>query len=458
MAINTSTLLELEKRLMQAAGDFLEFATTDNITTNKSVISTTLQSFDDGDDGYFNDFWIHIQGTNNPDVERKLGSTTYATATGTAYVYGANLAAESGAITCRITRYKREKYKTALLRAIEEVYAKGLLYKGVDNLTLVTGNRAVDGHFESWSSSTALTYWTATNITLAQTSTAGLTRGGTYSAKCTADAANGYISIHSNTYPELLDFQCRTIDAFVQALPQTADDANIVIYTKQADGTEQTLTSTTATPAGEFTEIKNENLSINDNLTDFEIRLKVTTNGQYVYYDDLYVGDRNLTKYLLPDDFVSGELKQVWIQRTGESDEMFYDLNSFTRERGEQIPFVITSNGTNRYLELMSAPINERRLRLLGEAPLETLSALTDTITLDEYRIPLLIAKARMIFWEREAVPVSSEDKSKFVFEYGQARRDYTGFLGLKMTEKISLQENVFPPYNDRYRYWGGYR
>uniref|UniRef100_A0A6M3LFC8 Uncharacterized protein n=1 Tax=viral metagenome TaxID=1070528 RepID=A0A6M3LFC8_9ZZZZ len=441
MSINTSTLILLEQLLMESCGDYLSFETTTNITTNKSVISTTLNQYDDGEDGYFDDRWIHIQGVTNPDVERKIGSTTYDTATGTCYVYGANLVAEAAAMTCRITRYKREKYKTALLRAIEEVYGLGLLYKAVDDLTLVTGNRAVDGHFESWSSATALTYWTASNITLAQTSTAGLTRGGTYSAKCTAGAANGYISIHSNTYPELLDFQGRTIDAYVQAYPQTANDANIVIYTKQADGTEQTLTSTTATPAGEFTEIKHESQTINDNLTDFEIRLKVTTNGQYVYYDDLYVGDRNLTRYLLPDSFVGGKLEQVWMQQTGQSNELFYDLNSFTRERGKQLAFVITSNGTNRYLELMEAPPNKRRLRLIGEAPLETLSATTDTITLDAWRIPLLIAKARMIFWERESVPVSSEDSSKFEYEYSKAARDYSRLLSNKMPERIEYQE-----------------
>lgn len=439
MAINTSTLLVLEALLMEACGDFLEFATTTNITTSLAVVSTTLRQYDDGDDGYFDDRWLHIQGVTNADVERKLGSTTYATATGTCYVYGANLSAESAAVTCRITRYKREKYKTAILRAVEEIYPT--LYKSVDDLTLITGNRAVDGHFESWSDATTLNDWTATNITLARTSTAGYTRGGTYSAKCTASAANGYISIHSNTFKELLEFQGRTIDAYVQALPEVADDPTIVIYTKDKDGTEQTLTSTTTCQADEFTEIKHESQAINDNLTDFEIRLKVATNGKYVYFDDLYVGDRNLTRYILPDSLVDGELEQVWMQTSGHSGELFYDLNSFTHERGKQLPFVVTSDGTDRYLELLTAPTNERRLRLIGHAPLETLSATTDTLTLDAWRMPLLIAWAEEIFWDREAVPVSAEDTSKFEYRAAKARAKKIRLLSNKMPDRVEFQE-----------------
>ena len=43
-----------------------------------------------------------------------------------------------------------------------------------------------------------------TNATAAATTTAGLYRGGAKSAKVTASAADGYMSINSNDYPELL--------------------------------------------------------------------------------------------------------------------------------------------------------------------------------------------------------------------------------------------------------------
>jgi hypothetical protein len=66
---------------------------------------------------------------------------------------------------------------------------------------------------------------------------------------------------------------------------------------------------------------------------------------------------------------------------------------------------------------------------------LETLSADSDTITLDAYRVPLLIARARMIFWEREAVPISSQDKVRFEYEYSKAERDYRKALNrMRMT------------------------
>jgi hypothetical protein len=309
----------------------------------------------------------------------------------------------------------------------------------VDNITLVTGNIIPDGHLEEWTSSSALTHWSATNITQLQTSTAGLIRGGKYSAKCTASAANGYIYITSDTFPRLLDLQDKTVDAYCQAYPEVADDASIVIYTKQADGTAQTLTSTTSCPAGEWTQIELENQKINDNLVDFQLRLKVATNAKYVYFDDVYLNGMPLSEYMLPSDFTSGSINRVYIQNSGTSDPIFYDLKPFiTQYSGESLNFTILDDGTYKYLKLLEDVPSERRLRLIGDKPLETLSAYTDTLTLDTHRLPLLIARAKMIFWERMAVPITTEEKSKFEYEYQKAARDYAILMGTKSMPRLS--------------------
>lgn len=438
MAINTTALSALEDLFSQALGDYLSFATTTNIADSKLVVSTTLTQYDDGDDGYFDDWWIHIQGTENPDVERKVGSTTYATETGTLYVYGANLVAEDAAVTCKLGRYKRSHKKLCLIEAIKEVYPE--LHLKVDDVSLITGNILPDG-FQSWSDTDALNWYTLASGTLLQTSTAGQVRGSVkYAAHCTASGANDYLYLHSDSYPRLLELQNKYVDAYVWALPQTADDSTIVIKTKQADATTQTLTSTTSCPAGEFTLIKLEKQKLNDNLTEVEIRFYIATDGQYVIFCDPLLCANRRTEYKMPDDFVGGHLSRVFIQSTGSSDEPCYDLHPFSGTySGVEVPFEVTDDGENQYVKLLSTPSNKYRMRLLGDKPLETLDDLTDTITLDSHRIPLLIAKARMIFWGREGTPVSTEDKNKYNYEYARAERDYRRLLVKRMSRQIEM-------------------
>jgi len=436
MSIATHTLLSLVQSLAEANGDWLTFSTTTNIAGSSTVvISTTLNQYDNASDDFFNEqYWFYLDSTNNASVLRKVKD--YATATGSLTMYGANLAAESGSQTCYLFRYDRSHYVNAIVEACKEIYPS--LHVKVDDMTLVSSNILPDGHFESWSSATALNQWTASNITLAKTSTAGLTRGGAFSAKCTATAANGYIYVHSDTFPRLLQLQNTTVNAYAQAYPQTADDAAIVIYTKDKNGTEQTLTSTTSCQAGEFTQLKLEGQTLNDNLTDLSLRLKVGTSGQYVYFDDAYLGGRRLTEFLMPDDLVGGSLSQVIAQIRGNSDPMFYDTRPFMADNsGRRVSFTEINDGTNIYLKLLEDVPAERRLRLIGRKPLElatdTSIADTDTITLDAQCVPLLIQKAKMIFYEREITPLNAEDSARFEREQGKAEGRYRQLLKLAM-------------------------
>ena len=430
MANNTYTFLEIKEFFDKALGDNLEFDTTTNITTDTKIISTALNADDDAEDGHFDNWWADITEGNNITVKRKTGSTTYATATGTLTCYGANFAADGSAMTIRLHQYNPSKKEDAIIEAIKECYPT--LHKKVDNQTLVTGNRAIDGHFESWSSTSALTYWTATNTTLLQTSTAAYIRGGTYSAKCTASAANGNISISSNDYPSLLELQGQTVSAYVKAYPETLDDPTIIIDTVSRDGsTTQTLTSTTSCPATYWTLIEHENQTLNDDLQEVKITLNGATNGDYVYWDDFYIGNQKICEYLLPDEFIEGRLSQVWKQNTSISEPAFYDMHPFSHSRGENIAFSVIDDGTYNYVYLEESLPTQYRLRLLGHKPLEIPTTYTSTITIDVEKVPLLIAKAREIFWSRMAVPVSIEDKSKYEYEAAKATIDYHRLLAI---------------------------
>ena len=417
MAINTTTLLALEELFSESIGDWLEFDTTTNITTNTSIVSTTLNQYDDGENDHFNNWWVYITEGNNVGVHRKISD--YATSGGILTVYGANLSAEAGAVTCRLHRYNRDTKVNAINRAIERIYPA--LHKKLDDMTLITDNALPDGSFESWSSTTALTHYTASAITFAQTSTGGLVRNGTYSVKATAGATDDYYYISSDSYPRLLDLMGRTINFKCWAYPEVADDTTIVIYTLQADGTAQTLTSTTSCPAGQWTLIELESQALNDDLVEIQFRFYVATDTKYAYFDDARVIGRSIREYLLPDDFVLGHVSQVLVQTSGYSDEPCDDLLPVHWDWQNHS---IYNDGTNVFLRLKEYNTSAHRIRLRGYKPLETLSADTDTITLEAHRIPLLIAQAKVIFWELEETPVAINDVARFQFKANQAKND----------------------------------
>ena len=423
--MGTTTQLVLDARLSEAIGDFLEFDTTTNITTDTSVISTTLRQYDDGQDDYFNEWWLYITEGNNITVERKISD--YDTATGTLTVYGANLSAEAGAVTCRIGRFKRGDKVKAIVDAIREIYPS--LYKPIEDRTLVTGNFLPDGHFEWWSSSSALKFYTASNVTLAQTTTAGLYRGplGSTSAKATASADNGYFYISSDSYPRLLGLQDKTVSAYVWAHPEVADEAAIVIYTKQAAGSTQTLTSSTSNPAGEFTLLELEDQTLNDDLAEVQIRFKVASSTKYAYFDAGRVVSQNLNLYILPEDAQDGHINQVYVQTSGYSDNICDDINPRFWE--EVYGFQIIDDATYKYLWLPYFYSNERQIKLIGTMPLETLTADDGTISLSGERINLLVAKAAQIFFERHEQPPSSEDVSRFTSNALRWERKYKQLL-----------------------------
>ncbi|KKL20596.1 hypothetical protein LCGC14_2453860, partial [marine sediment metagenome] len=309
--MGTTALSVLEQRLSETVDDWISVSTTTNITTNTSVISTNLNSYDFAQDDFFNDWYVWIDGTNNVGVERKISN--YATSSGTITVYGAALAAESGAVTIRVAKYEQRQKDLAINRGIEQLYPA--VQQPLDDITLITGNIAPNAHFDGQSTSGTPDKWAHTNTTGAAETT--IIWNGSRAVKVTATSANGYLLLTSATYRRLLDLMNKTISVRVMAYPETADDATIVIYTEQADGTSQTLTSSTSAPAGAYTRLELEDQELNDDLVLVEIRLKIATDTKYVIFDDLQINGHNIYELLLPLDFQNGDLERVYVQRYG---------------------------------------------------------------------------------------------------------------------------------------------
>lgn len=399
----TKSLIDLDELLLEAISDFISTSTTTNITTDNFIFSTELNNISNmaRDDAY-NNMWVYLNTTNNPNVDRKVRD--YTTATGRLEIWGNPLSAETGAVTIRLSRYSREDRDNAIKRAIEEIYPT--LHLKLESRELITGNILPPFN---WTSPTALAKYKATNANLAKTTSGEFVRRGDTSAKVTAGGANGYLSLHSDDYPRLKDLMDKAVSLKCWALPEVANDAKIEIRTKQADGTAQTLTSTTANPAGEFSLLELEGQQLNDDLVEVELRFYVATNAKYVYYDPPRLTGISLYEYILPKDFQEGDVSQIDIQISGDCDTLH--PQHWQPVYGKRL----ISDGVDIWIKSPYFYTNGRQIRLTGRKKLESLSADTDTITLDKKeRVNVLIAySAYKLFTMVRGLPATA-DISRF--------------------------------------------
>ncbi len=434
----------LETRLGQAIGDDLEVICTTPIAATNLIVSTNLTSYDSGRDDYFNEQWVYITDKANAGVLRQVSD--YATATGTLTVRGAALATDvANLATIRLHRYDRTKYITAFNDTSREI--SDVLFKSLDVSELVTGNILPNSHFRDWTLTTVPDKWalSSANITCTALTTAGLTRGGAKSMNAVTGAAGAasYVYVTSDSNPRLLDLMGKTVSAYVWVYPQTANDATIVIYTLKADSTAQTLTSTTTCPATKWTRLKLESQTLNDDLVKVEVRLAIATNSQYVYFDHakLYGGSPN--EYLLPLDFKAGNIARVEVQTSGYSDDPSDDLKPTHWET--DYSWSLMNDGTDVYLRLSPYYPDKRLIRLIGHAPMTTVTAYTDTVEVDGDRLNLFIAYAKYKLYQAIEGPVSSQDVSRYESNSAKAYNEYLRLLPKKrMHSKSTMKIHTY--------------
>ena len=408
----TNTLSTLLTRLSQRIGDFLEETVTTAINADNLVVCTTLGDLINRDD-YYNRRWIYFTDEDNATVYRKVSD--YATSSTTITVRGAVLTDDGTDLgTFQLHTYDRRNKIRAINLAARKIWP--YLFRIVRDTTLISNNIIPNSSFEDWTASTSPDYWTTLSGATAVVSTAvGTYRGirGSSSIKLTDSGSGaGYIELNSDTFPKLLDLMGKTVSLYVWCSPQTADDGAIVIYTKQADTTAQTLTSPTATPAGEFTLIKLEDQALNDDLVEVKIRLGVTTASQYAYFDNFRITGINVKEYLLPLDFQNplASIDRVSIQTSGTQDKYVDDLLSYAQFE-PLYGCKTVDDATTKYLVTPTLTTG-RLLQLEGRAPLESnLSVATSTMTIEDPHMDLLIELAASILFDMEAGLPSSQDR-----------------------------------------------
>lgn len=414
--MGTTAASTIDRMVHQNIGDWVEVVLTTALTTSNDVISTNLNEYDEGKDDHFNERWVYITDKANLTKDRKIYD--YETATGKLDVRGANFISDGANLaTVRVYRYSYTNTIRAINDAIRELSSH--LFKYVDDRSLLTGDVLWDRSFEYWTSATALTFWTSLSGAQAQTTTAGLYRGqrGSTSVKYTAGAASDYLYQTSTTNLRLLDLMGKTVSIYVWAYPQTTDDATITIYTLQADGTAQTLASTTACPSGKWTLLKLENQTLNDDLVTVQLRLGVATNAQYAYFDNCRITGGDVNEYLLPESLQDGDICQVYVQDSGNADEMADDImpEHWTPAHN----FETFNDGTYRFIKIPHVS-DERQIRLVGTSPLTELSTFSGTTEVDGKYLNLLVAYSCYCLFRNEMGVASSSDTKRL-----EDRRDY---------------------------------
>jgi len=417
--MGTKTLANLRDRLSEMIGDYLHSTVTTALTTSASVVDTNLAKYTSKDD-WFNRRWCLVTSENNSGENRKISD--YDSGTTTLTVLGANFSSDgANKATYEIHTYDPDNFTRAINMAARELY--GYLFKRVGwDDTLVMGNWLPDPHLESWSSATALTWYTETsNATLARTSTAAYARGGKYSAKLTAGAANSYFGTNSDIYPRLLNLQGETVDFYCWVFPEVANDAKIQIYTLEQDTTATTTTSTTTCPAGQWSRIAIESHSVPDDLAKISFRCVVATNTKYAYFDKARVTGPTVYELLAPEPFQQGEMTAFYEQISGNADDICDDVLTSASQTVPLFDVIEVFQEGYKYIRLIHGSSAESKLIVSGYAPLEdNLSSDTDTMTIDEPEMQLLCAKAAEILYRLEAGQHSSEDRRRLLEESGR--------------------------------------
>jgi hypothetical protein len=221
----------------------------------------------------------HIKITSGTHDTQVRPCTTFVNTTGTITFSPAVTAATKVAsgTTYEIHRMAHPTLKEdCIAKASKEAYPS--LYTLSDTEVFRWGDWLIDGHFEEWSSTSALSHWTKSAVTLAQTSTAGLTHGSTYS--CAISTATGYIGQSKSDNPDLLMLGGTNPQFYAWVLASTASQVRLAIY----DGT--TTTYSDYHTGGGAWELLDVTATIASNPTDVAFRVYYNSLATTAYVDD----------------------------------------------------------------------------------------------------------------------------------------------------------------------------
>ncbi|MBC8273525.1 MAG: hypothetical protein H8E40_00935 [Chloroflexi bacterium] len=354
-----TTLLTLREKVGKKVAAYNEITTTTaGESDGTTIVSTDLMRFEDD---VLAGNWVKI--TTGSTLETRQIEHNY-TPSGTVKVYKPFTAQIATAMTAEIYDFNPTDLDDCINDAIADAYPD--ICKPIRDYSLVTNNLIVNGRFADWAVTTAPDYWTTSVSTLTQETSE--IRFGAYSIKV---LNAGYAYLSSDDWPILLSLQDSTQDFYVWAKTDVASTAKLQIYTKTEDGTETTSAGTgDALHSGgdEWEELKEEDVSIPDDLARIEIRL-VVVGAETAYFTNVYAPG-TIYDFVIPSqlDIVMQAKQCNAYDKPYTSQSTPLDFYQFSKEATRYIRFDDASSG--------------KTIELIGYGSYPELSSDTDTIDL----------------------------------------------------------------------------
>ena len=421
--MSTTDALTLNELLSKSLGDWIALPTSANIAANTIVRAEGLNQHDGGRDDYFTDWWLYITDKGNAGVDRRIRN--YYTSNTTCNVFGAAFSADAAVnANIRVHRYSFSQKQIAINTAIKDIYP--ILHRRLDLLELRSGDILPNSHFRDWAVSTVPDKWALRNNILVTANTSG---GHYWGGSKSAGLNPGSIaepSLYTSAveYPRLLDLEGQSITFQAHARADVAQNAFIRIYACNVTNAIQTIQQNISLVAGLWNIARLADQTLFSNLTNIEFHVGiVNVSGDHVWFDNVRVTGLQTQEYLLPTDFRHGGLSRVYIQSDGDCNTIF------PRAWDEIIGWQVMDDGTDKYLRLPAVYSNDRYLRLVGVAPLETVSASADTISLGAPDTDLLIALAKYKLYQMAGEPASAHDDARFMTKEAKAYMEYQQLL-----------------------------
>ncbi len=430
----STTLLAAEQELSKQIGDFWASTTTsDGAAGGTTLIDSALMAKQNDwitKESY--DFLTEEPVSTAAIYEERLItglSNTAGTLTVLAHGTGGTGQIASG-IDYEVHRlFSPSEKRRALIAAARMAYPH--IFKEIRDESLISGNWLKDGSFEIWTSSTALTNWTTTTSTIAQTSTAYYFKHGAYSCKIITAAGNIKQSV--TNYDDLKRLAGKSVTFTVQGWCDTASCLRIAIY----DGTTYTY-SDYHDGADAWTE-NNDPLTvtatIKDNPSVIEFIIYHAVAAGISYVDDARVisGDNGKT-YIANLGLARNRPHKVLIERSDYS-----TLEPWFPLRG------ITYDTTNGYMFLPGNVPADYRLRVVGIGYLDFLTSAgvssdtwTNTIAIDKPQLDILIAQAALYLYTEVSMPNFTQGTREKYMEM-------MGFWKQELMERIAKFSMVSP-------------
>jgi len=403
-----TTLQYAMTELSKQIGDYWESTTTGTGSTVTVVDSALLAKPNDWITDVTYDF---VTSGTNTGEERKVSTSSLLTA-GT-YIVGTHGTTTFSGITYQIHRlFEPSEKRRALITAAKNVYPD--LYQEIWEDSLVSGNWLKDGSFETWTTSTNLSYWTETTVTTTQVSTGGYIRsGGLTSARLTTAA--GSLSQGITDYADLQLLRGKNVTFTSQGwcnvgscLRLSINDGSTQSYSEYHDG------GTTWTEDNP----RNDNFYVTQNID------SNATQVTFAIHHDVAAG----TSYVDDARVISGRRGKTYLAYVGFAQNIppsvYIEPNQYSTEE-DWIPIHDYEIDNLGYLYIPTSIPADYRLRMRGAGYLDFIAsgtsstAWSSTIALNSPQTEVLIAEAAVYLYTWMSLPN---------YESG-TRKDYQGML-----------------------------